>query len=180
MNPINRSWVWAKPSRWLAFGLGSGLSPIAPGTIGTFCAWMLYLIFQELYDEGTLASLITLAGLAGIWLCGKVSDELGVPDHGGIVWDEFVAFWFILLIISPAGLGSQLVAFFVFRFFDAIKPEPIRSVDQFFKTWQPPVEEMGKSKPTPTWLVRGFGVMIDDLIAALATLMVIAIGVRLW
>ena len=86
---------------------------------------------------------------------------------------------FILLIISPAGIGLQVMAFLLFRFFDAVKPEPIRSIDRFFKTWQPSVEEVGKSKPVPSWLVRGFGVMIDDIAAAIATLMVIAIGVRL-
>lgn len=176
---VNRAWVWAKPSRWLAFGFGSGLAPKAPGTVGTLYAWALFLIFQELVDESTLITLVALAMLLGVWLCGKVGEEIGVPDHSGIVWDEFVAYWLILLIISPAGIGLQVMAFLLFRFFDAVKPEPIRSIDRFFKTWQPSVEEVGKSKPVPAWLVRGFGVMIDDIAAAIATLMVIAIGVRL-
>lgn len=173
------AWIWSKPERALAFGLGSGLSIKAPGTIGTIYAWAIYLLFDAFLETNTIIGIVTLGAIAGIWICGKVGEELGVPDHGGIVWDEFIAFWLILLIIMPASIWGQIWAFLLFRFFDAVKPGPIKTIDRYFKTWQPKVERLDQPKKIPSWIVRGFGVMIDDIAAALATLLVIAISVRI-
>ena len=113
-------------------------------------------------------------------LRGKVGEELGVPDHGGIVWDEFIAFWMVLFIVMPTSFWGQFWAFLLFRFFDAIKPGPIKGIDLYFKNWQPLVERVDQPRMIPTWAIRGFGVMIDDIAAAIFTLIVIAIGMRLW
>ena len=76
------SWIWARPERALAFGFGSGLSIKAPGTVGTLYAWAIYLVLQALLDSYVIAWMIGLGAVAGIWICGKVGEELGVPDHG--------------------------------------------------------------------------------------------------
>jgi phosphatidylglycerophosphatase A len=175
-----RTWIWSRPERALAFGFGSGLSIRAPGTVGTLYAWAFYLLFEILFTTPTIAWIIALGAIAGIWICGKVGEELGVPDHGGIVWDEFIAFWLILFMIMPADIWGQLGAFLLFRFFDAVKPGPIKTIDRYFKTWQPTLERLDQPKKIPSWVVRGFGVMIDDIAAAIATLLVIAIWVRVF
>ena len=175
-----RTWIWSRPDRALAFGFGSGLSIRAPGTIGTLYAWAFYLLFEILFTAHTIAWIIAIGAIAGIWICGKVGEELGVPDHGGIVWDEFIAFWLILFMIMPADIWGQLGAFLLFRFFDAVKPGPIKTIDRYFKTWQPTLERLDQPKKIPSWVVRGFGVMIDDIAAAIATLLVIAIWIRVW
>ena len=115
----------------------------------------------------------------GCWICGKVGEELGVPDHGGIVWDEFIAFWLILLVCMPMSIWSQLGAFALFRFFDAVKPGPIKMIDQYFKHYNL-VDRVDQPTRLPLWFIKGFGVMIDDLAAAFATLLVITILVRIW
>lgn len=179
----NVSWVWSNPIRACAFGFGSGLSRIAPGTAGTLYAWAIYLVLQIFLATDVLIALVVLGGLLGIFICGKVGQELESPDHGGIVWDEFIAFWLILLVLMPAGFGMQALAFALFRFFDAIKPGPIGVIDAYFKQRPMQVERLDQAEGThgiPTWVISGFGVMIDDLAAALATLMVIAILVRIF
>ena len=173
------AWIWSRPERALAFGFGSGLSIKAPGTVGTLYAWAIYLVLQALLDSHAIAWIIFLGAIAGIWICGKVGEELGVPDHGGIVWDEFIAFWLILFMVMPTDIWGQLWAFLLFRFFDAVKPGPIKSIDRYFKTQQPSVERVDQPKKIPSWVVRGFGVMIDDIAAAVATLLVIAIASRI-
>ena len=92
-------------------------------------------------------------------------------DFGGIVLDEIIAFWFILLFIMPASLWMQAIAFILFRFFDAVKPGPIGYIDRYFKR----VENSGESSTTLQILWRGFGIMVDDLAAALSTLLIIAL-----
>jgi phosphatidylglycerophosphatase A len=93
----------------------------------------------------------------GCWAAERVAKQLGVPDHVGLVWDEFVAFWLVLWLV-PQSLPAQALAFVLFRFFDVVKPPPIRQVDARFK--------------------GGIGVMLDDLLAAGYTLLVMAIVVR--
>jgi phosphatidylglycerophosphatase A len=169
------SWVWGKWDRVLAFGFGSGLSIQAPGTVGTLYAWAIYLLLYAFLSPITIAAIIIIGAIAGIWICGKVGEELGVPDYGGIVWDEFIAFWMILFVVMPSNFWGQAGAFLLFRFFDALKPGPIRAIDTYFKKWQPRVERLDQPKKIPDWFVRGFGVMIDDIAAAIATLAVITI-----
>ncbi|SFX19842.1 phosphatidylglycerophosphatase A family protein [Marinospirillum alkaliphilum] len=136
--------VWRNPVHFLAFGLGSGASPWAPGTMGTVAAVPLYFLLVQLpLSLYLLVLLITF--VVGCWLCEKTSADLGVHDHSGIVWDEFVGYWLTMLAL-PVSLGWALAGFVLFRFFDIIKPWPIRWVDQ----------RVG----------GGFGIMLDDVLAA--------------
>ena len=133
------------PAMFLAFGLGSGLAPKAPGTFGTVLGLLLYLPFYWLAWPWSLA-LVVLGTLLGVWLCQFASDRLGEHDHSGIVWDEFVGIWLTLMLL-PATVSGLILGFLLFRLFDVLKPWPIG------------------------WLDRrvhgGLGVMLDDLVAAL-------------
>ena len=149
------SWrfLLSRPAHLIAFGFGAGLVPVAPGTWGTLLAFPLFWLLQPLTDatEFLLAAAI-LFGL-GVWACEATGRALGVADHGGMVWDETVAF-LMVLFFTPAALPWQALAFLVFRLFDILKPPPIRYYERTFK--------------------NGFGVMLDDLIAAFYTLLVLA------
>ncbi|WP_432697372.1 phosphatidylglycerophosphatase A family protein [Marinobacterium sp. YM272] len=135
--------VWRNPIHFLAFGLGSGASPWAPGTVGTLAAVPLWYLLAQLPLITYL--LIVLAAFAvGCWLCQRTSDDLGVHDHGGIVWDEFVGYWITMIAVPVAPLWAVL-GFVLFRVFDILKPWPIRWADKRVH--------------------GGFGIMLDDLIA---------------
>ena len=153
----------AHPAHMLALGFGSGLPRVIPGTFGTLFGWLSFNVltwrFPEIFTPWTWAVLIAIGFLAGIWACHVTGRNLGVADHGSMVWDEIIAIWLVLLFVTPASAGMQLAAFVVFRLFDMTKPPPIRQIEQRFK--------------------GGFGVMIDDLIAAFLTLLVIALWVRI-
>lgn len=144
----------ARLSHWIALGFGSGLSPVAPGTIGTLWAWLVFVVADPLLSASGWALVIGLGFLVGIWACARTSKDLGVADHGSIVWDEIIAFWLVLLFV-PGDWASQAMAFLLFRFFDIVKPPPIRHFDATIK--------------------NGFGTMLDDLIAAFYTLFVVAL-----
>ncbi len=139
------SWVFAHPARCLAFGLGAGLAPRAPGTAGTLLALPFGVLLLAL-PPWLHAVIVLLAFAAGIGLCGRTARELGVHDHGGIVWDECVGLWLACWLL-PAGWPWWLAAFVLFRAFDIVKPWPIG------------------------WLDRrvhgGLGIMLDDLVAGL-------------
>jgi len=173
--PVKASWRWMfqTAGRTLALGFGSGLSPIAPGTVGTLWAWALFLVGQFFFTSDDWIWIIGGGLVAACWICGHASDELGSPDFGGIVLDEILAFWLILLFIMPASLAVQALAFVLFRFFDAAKPGPIGAIDRHFKysTWL--------DASTPQTIVkilwRGFGIVVDDLAAAFATLLILAL-----
>ena len=151
------SWrfLLSRPAHLIAFGFGAGLVPVAPGTWGTLLAFPLFWLLQPWTDapEFLLAAAI-LFGL-GVWACDATGRALGVADHGGMVWDETVAF-LLVLFFTPAALHWQALAFLVFRLFDIVKPPPIGHYDRTLK--------------------NGFGVMFDDLIAAFYTLLVLAIA----
>ena len=136
--------VWRRPSHFLAFGFGSGAAPVAPGTFGTLAAVPIYLLLQPL---GLWAYLAVVAGitLLGVWLCQVTSRDLGVHDHPGIVWDE-IAGYLITMIAAPPGWAWMVTGFVLFRFFDIIKPWPIRWVDRHVH--------------------GGLGIMLDDVLAA--------------
>jgi len=145
------------PAHMLSLGFGAGLSPAAPGTVGTLLAFPLYwALTQRLSPVGVLA-LIPILFVLGVWAAARTGRDLGVLDHGGIVWDEIVAF-LLVLVFTPEGWEWGVTAFVVFRFFDIVKPPPIRHFDRTVK--------------------GGFGVMLDDLLAALYTLMVLALASR--
>ncbi|MFV9474893.1 phosphatidylglycerophosphatase A [Advenella sp. RU8] len=162
-NPVNWpsfSWVTGNIHRFCAFGLGSGLLRPASGTWGTLLAWLLWWpLHQVLGGEWLMGLFLLFAFLYGTYCCHYTAKELKTDDHGGIVWDEFVAFWLVLFIIAPMNLVWQLVAFVLFRFFDIVKPSPIRYFDAKLK--------------------NGFGIMWDDLLASAYTLFVLAILMRL-
>ena len=133
------------PVHWLATGFGSGLVPKAPGTAGTVGALPLWYLLQPLPPLVYLA-VLTAAFALGCYLCGKTSRDWQVHDHGAIVWDEFVGLW-IALFLLPGGIGWVLGGFVLFRFFDIIKPWPIRWLDRHVH--------------------GGAGIMIDDVVAGL-------------
>ncbi len=138
--------VFAHPAHLLAFGFGSGLAPRAPGTVGTLLGVALFwLIAAAAPDLANRLALVGAAFILGVWACARAGRALGVADHGGIVWDEIVAFALVLLF-TPGGWLWTATAFVLFRLFDILKPWPIRLAD--------------------TRLKNGFGVMFDDLLAA--------------
>lgn len=140
--------VWRNPIHFAAFGFGSGAAPVAPGTFGTLMGLALYLLLPAMSWPLYLLFLLA-ATLVGIWLCDQTTRDIGVHDHGGIVWDEFVGYW-ITMFMAPAGWLWIIAGFALFRFFDIVKPWPIRWLDQHVK--------------------GGFGVMIDDVLAGVMAL----------
>jgi len=147
--------ILSRPAYFIAFGFGAGLAPIAPGTVGTLLAFPLYWLFFPQVGALEFLVLILVLFILGVWACDTAGRALGVSDYGGMVWDETVAFLLVLFLV-PATLYWQAAAFLLFRLFDILKPPPIRHYDQTLKS--------------------GFGVMLDDLIAAFYTLVVLAIA----
>ena len=173
----NSRWMLGRPWRLLAFGFGSGLSGIGPGTVGTLWAWAFALLCPWIFSGFSVVEvfiLLVVGFLCGVWACGKAGAELGVFDHSGMVWDEIIAFWLVLIFIFPASWKIQCLAFVLFRFFDIAKPGPIKWIDAYFKTWQGG-GFFGKWPNT----FRGFGVMIDDILAAFFTLIVLSVFFKL-
>lgn len=158
------------PAHWVALGFGSGLAPRAPGTVGTLWAWAAYLVLSTWISPWAWGWVIVASLPLGIWACTRTAQDMGVADPGSIVWDEVVAFWLVLWLLMPAGLLMQALAFGLFRYFDAAKPGPVGWADRRFKLQ--PGQVIG-------WR-QGFGILFDDLVAALCTLLVLALGVRLW
>ena len=154
------------PARWIALGFGSGLAPKAPGTVGTLWAWVAFLLLDRWLGDLQWGLLLIAALLVGVWACARTAQELSMADPGAIVWDEVIAFWLVLWLVMPAGFVGQLMAFALFRFFDAVKPGPVRWADRLFKNargWR-----------------QGWGIIFDDLVAALCTLLVIALWRFAW
>ncbi len=151
----NLRFVYAHPAHCVAFAGGIGLAWFAPGTFGTLLAFALYDVLASHCDVATQLSVFIVLFGVGVWACQTTGRALGVSDHGGMVWDETVAF-LLVLMFTPAGLAWQIAAFALFRFFDIVKPPPIRHYDRTIK--------------------NGFGVMFDDLLAAGYTLFVLALA----
>lgn len=141
--PAPREVALNGPVGFLAFGFGSGLSPRAPGTAGSALGLLLALPLIGLPGWAGW-SVVALAFVVGIPLCGRASRAMGVHDHGGIVWDEFVGLWMVLLTL-PADPRWWLAAFVAFRIFDIAKPWPIGLLDRRIS--------------------GGLGIMIDDVVA---------------
>jgi len=157
------------PARWLALGFGSGLSPVAPGTVGTLWGWAAFVVAHHWLGEAPWGWVIALSLPLGLWACTRTAQHLGTADPGAIVWDEIVAIWIVLWLVMPTGLLGQAVAFALFRFFDAAKPGPVGWADRLCKL--KPGQAIG-------WR-QGFGILFDDLVAAGCTLMVIALWLRM-
>jgi len=149
------SWrfLLSHPARLVAFGFGAGLVPVAPGTWGTLLALPVFLLVSPRLEPVEFLLMLLALFALGVWACDVTGRSLGNSDHGGMVWDETVAF-LLVLFFTPAGLHWQALAFLIFRLFDILKPPPIRYYERKFK--------------------NGFGVMLDDVIAAFYTLLVLA------
>jgi phosphatidylglycerophosphatase A len=149
------SFLLRHPAHLIACGFGSGLVPFAPGTAGTVFAWLTYPFLRTwLPDETSFAVFLLLAFALGVTACQITGRALGVVDHGSIVWDEIVPFWAVLFL-TPAGWMWQLAAFLWFRIYDISKPAPADYFDDKVK--------------------NGFGVMMDDVIAAAYTVLTLAV-----
>lgn len=158
MSQANLRFILSHPAHFIACGLGSGLSPWAPGTAGTLAAWALYPLIKPQFSDLQFGLLMIAFFIFGIFAAQRTGRALGVVDHKAIVWDEMVPFWMVLLL-TPATLAWQTAAFFLFRIFDIVKPQPARWFDTHVK--------------------NGFGVMMDDLVAAAYSVLVLAIAARL-
>ena len=154
------SFMLRHPAHAIAMGFGSGLSPKAPGTVGSLWGWASWLLIRNHLSVPAQAALILISLGIGWWACTLTARNMGVSDPGAIVWDEIVAMWLILFLILPAGFMAQLSAFLLFRFFDAVKPGPVAWADRLFKGFG--------------WR-GGWGILFDDLVAALCTLLVLAL-----
>jgi len=152
--------MWSHPAHVLAMGFGSGLSPKAPGTVGTLWAWASYELMTLFMTTSDIGLLIALSLPVGWWACTVTAQHMQVQDPSAIVWDEIVAFWLILWLWMPVGLWGQFIAFVLFRFFDAVKPGPVGWADRHFHGlgWR-----------------GGWGIMFDDLVAAFCTLLCISL-----
>ncbi len=136
--------VWRNPIHFLAFGFGSGTAPYAPGTFGTLAAIPLYLLMVRFLEWPAYLVVVGSLFVFGVWLCSRTERDIGVHDHSGIVWDEFVGY-FVTMAFSPSGWPWVVAGFFLFRLFDVWKPFPVRQAERRFG--------------------GGFGNMVDDLLA---------------
>jgi phosphatidylglycerophosphatase A len=159
---LRPSWRFlvAHPAHFIALGCGSGLSPVAPGTAGTAFAWAVYVLMAPYLDAAQMGLLIAVATLIGWWACTVTAQRMHVLDPGPIVWDEVVAFWIILWLAMPMGFAGQLACFILFRALDTIKPGPIGWADDLFHGFG--------------WK-GGLGILLDDLVGAFCTLLIIAL-----
>ena len=150
---LTPGFVFAHPAHFIALGFGTGLAPVAPGTVGTLLAFPIFILLDlwlpPLYFFGVI---VVFFGI-GVWACARTGRDLGIADHSGMNWDEVVAMLLILLL-TPSGWAWWAFAFFAFRFFDVVKPPPIRQIDRAMK--------------------GGLGVMFDDIMAAFYTLLLVA------
>ncbi|MEO8544283.1 MAG: phosphatidylglycerophosphatase A [Burkholderiaceae bacterium] len=168
---VGVSFLLAHPAHFIALGFGSGLSRWAPGTSGTLWAWMAFLAMQAWLSPVQIAWVIALSWPVGWWACSVCARHMRVLDPGSIVWDEVAAFWLVLWLLMPAGLWAQLVAFALFRFFDAVKPGPVAWADRLF-------HGVDVVRDRQAWNKAAVGIMLDDLVAAMCTLLVIAVWIR--
>ena len=148
--------VFSSPIHWLAFGGGTGLAPVAPGTFGTLVGIPLFLLLAGLPLWSYLMVTLVLF-IVGVWLCDRSSASLGVHDHPGIVWDEIVGY-LVTMTAAPPQWQWLLIGFLLFRFFDIVKPWPIRWLDRR--------------------VAGGFGIMVDDLLAGVFGLIVMQLLLR--
>ena len=145
MNQSNFKLLFSHPAHFLGLGFGSGLAPKAPGTFGTLVGLPLFWLIAG-YALNVQLIIIAALFVIGIYCCDKTGKALGVADDSAIVWDEIVAIMLVLAFTPHTWLG-WLVSFLLFRLFDIWKPFPIRQFDATLK--------------------NGFGVMFDDLLAAI-------------
>ena len=148
--------VWQDPVYFFAFGFGSGLMPIAPGTWGTLAAIPIYLLFASTPWEVYLLFTV-IAFILGVMVSDKVSRDLGVNDYSGIVCDEVVGY-LLTMFLAPISITWMVVGFCLFRLFDIWKPQPIRYVDKHIH--------------------GGMGIMLDDVLAAIPAWVIMQLLIR--
>ena len=153
----NAKTIFSDPIHFFAFGFGSGLSPIAPGTMGTLAVIPIYLLMQPL-SLLYYGLLVIAISLIGIWICGESSKRLGVHDHKGIVWDEFAGY-LITMFAVPFAWQWVIIGFLLFRLFDIWKPWPIYIIDKQLK--------------------GGLGIMLDDVLAGIFAAIILQILIRI-
>lgn len=151
-NPLKKISL-LNPVHLLAVGFGSGLIHPAPGTWGSLAGTFIGVILLALLGTKTFLILTALCFALGCYLCQKTTDDMGVHDHGTIVWDEFVGIFIVLASVPELSWQWILMAFVLFRFFDILKPYPIRYFDEKLKS--------------------GFGIMVDDVLAAIYAVIVV-------
>jgi phosphatidylglycerophosphatase A len=150
-DPGIRQKVLHDPVNFLAFGFGTGLAPVAPGTFGSLPGILLAWLSLPLALEWRILAGVALV-LAGIWICGESARRIGVHDHPGIVWDEITGMYLVLLSVPPT-IVLWALGFLLFRLFDIVKPWPIRDLDHRLR--------------------GGTGIMLDDLAAALFAVLIL-------
>ncbi len=149
----NLKLLLSHPAHFFSLGFGTGLAPKAPGTVGTLVGFPLYSLIADVSFHLQLG-IIMACFIIGIWFCEMTGKAIGVADHGGIVWDEIAAMM-LVLTFTPNTVYWWVVAFSLFRLFDIWKPFPIHQVDAKVK--------------------GGFGVMLDDLLAAVYAILVLQV-----
>lgn len=156
LDAAQRRAVLAHPAGWIATGLGSGLSPVAPGTAGSAAALLPWLLLRE-QSLAIVLLVIVLAFALGVWASNIVIARLQISDPGAIVWDEFVGQWIALLplLLWPAAWWWIVIGFALFRLFDVWKPWPVSWADRTVK--------------------GGLGVMLDDVLAGMLAAAVLAL-----
>jgi phosphatidylglycerophosphatase A len=150
-NKVNFAELIKRPVCFLGLGFGSGLAPFAPGTFGTLAAIPIYLLMQDLPLLIYLA-ITTIFFILGIYICQKSAGWIGMDDPSAVVWDEIVGY-LVTMLAAPSGWQWLVIGFVLFRLFDIIKPWPIRWFDKN--------------------LHGGLGIMVDDVIAGVFSLIVI-------
>lgn len=143
--PVSVKTVVTDPVLFLAFGFGTGLAPVAPGTVGTLVGVVIELVVRPLGFPVRIGTVVMFL-ILGVWLCSRSTRKLGTHDHPGIVWDEITGYLFVMLA-APAGWIWVVLGFALFRLFDIVKPWPIREVDHSIS--------------------GGLGIMLDDVVAGI-------------
>ena len=151
--------LFRHPAHFIALGAGAGLARHAPGTIGTLVAFPLAWLLRHFTGDTGFVIAVCAALAGGVWASQVTGQALGAADHGSIVIDEIAAFLLVLFLVG-ADVRREAIAFLLFRAFDIFKPPPIRALDAALK--------------------NGIGVMLDDVLAAAYTLIVMAVGQRLF
>ena len=153
------------PAHAIALGFGSGLVAKGAGTAGTLFGWGVFVLLQPRLADWHWALVLLLAFGIGWWACTRCAQALRQSDPGAIVWDEVLGIWVVLWLVMPAGWAGQLAALALFRLFDIAKPGPVAWADGLYKARAG--GHIGAR--------QGFGILFDDLVAALCTLLVVAL-----
>jgi phosphatidylglycerophosphatase A len=152
---LDACFMWSHPLHAISLGAGCGLSPVMPGTMATLFAWLAFTLLERYLNAVTWGLLIAVGFFVGLVATDFTARTLRLADTRLIVWDKIVAFWVVLLMVTPASFSAQFAAFVLFRFFDMVTPPPLDFYDHQLK--------------------GGVGIMVGDMIAAFFTLIVIAL-----